>query len=70
VAVFAHLNPAAALLEGANLVAWQQISTGMKGIQGPPPTAILVSDPIAPHGSLPPGEEPSDDESTEEEPQA
>lgn len=47
VMAFALKNPGAALLEGAELVQWQQVEMAAKGI-GSPPSAPAVPDPTAP----------------------
>ncbi len=53
---FADKNPAAALLEGAHFLKWQQTDLAAKGMLTPPPSEVVI-DPT--HRALPPQKEPN-----------
>jgi hypothetical protein len=55
---FANQNPAAALLEGAELLTWQQLAA--KTIPNPPNSNVAIPEPDTPQLTAPP---PAEDES-------
>ena len=57
VLAFAHKNPAVALLEGAELLHWQQTELAAKGMTAVPTAPVLISDPAQTH-ALPVGTAP------------
>ena len=59
VLIFAHKHPAAALLEGADLITWQKYDLAAKGIPHPPDSPA-IPDPRAPQQLLATTDEPEE----------